>query len=219
MSFYMLPMGGAGGSSFDQDLNTTDDVAFNSITLPTGVDALVIEGLDKIYGLVSASSGFTRQKDEWQIQWASGGSILNAADLGLARNAAGILEVNVGTAGDFGHMVMDQLILNNGSAQTPRLKHTNNNEITVRNQADDNYGNFIAGDVTFSRVHFIDHGARFIKGGASDIIRVEEPGVGTGFMQAKYKSGDGTSGVTAGPFTTITAITVKDGIVTSLTGS
>jgi len=34
-----------------------------------------------------------------------------------------------------------------------------------------------------------------------------------------YKSSDGTSGATAGPFTVITAITVKNGLVTSLTGS
>jgi len=34
-----------------------------------------------------------------------------------------------------------------------------------------------------------------------------------------YKSVDGTAGATAGPFTVITAITVKNGLVTSLTGS
>lgn len=34
-----------------------------------------------------------------------------------------------------------------------------------------------------------------------------------------YKSSDGTAGATAGPFTVITSITVKDGLVTALTGS
>lgn len=39
------------------------------------------------------------------------------------------------------------------------------------------------------------------------------------FVTAKYNSGDGSLGVTAGPYTAITSITVKDGIVTALTGS
>lgn len=39
------------------------------------------------------------------------------------------------------------------------------------------------------------------------------------FIQAKWKSSDGTSGVSAGPFTAITAITVKDGLITSITGT
>jgi len=34
-----------------------------------------------------------------------------------------------------------------------------------------------------------------------------------------YQAVDGTAGASAGPFTTITAITVKDGLVTALTGS
>lgn len=41
----------------------------------------------------------------------------------------------------------------------------------------------------------------------------------TGTIQGKHNSSDGTAGATAGPFTVITAITVKDGLVTSLTGS
>lgn len=46
------------------------------------------------------------------------------------------------------------------------------------------------------------------------------PTTGTLVMQATtYKSSDGSSGVTAGPFTTITGITVKNGLVTALTGS
>lgn len=42
---------------------------------------------------------------------------------------------------------------------------------------------------------------------------------GTIQASSAYKSVDGTSGVTAGPFTTISTITVKNGIVTALTGS
>lgn len=38
-------------------------------------------------------------------------------------------------------------------------------------------------------------------------------------VQAAYKSSDGTAGATAGPFTVITAIRVKNGLVTTLTGS
>ena len=46
------------------------------------------------------------------------------------------------------------------------------------------------------------------------------PTTGTLTMQAStYKSSDGSSGVTAGPFTTITSITVKNGLVVALTGS
>lgn len=40
-----------------------------------------------------------------------------------------------------------------------------------------------------------------------------------GIKATGYLSSDGTAGVTAGPFTTITSITVKDGLVTALTGS
>lgn len=40
-----------------------------------------------------------------------------------------------------------------------------------------------------------------------------------GTFEGKYNSSDATAGATAGPFTVITAITVKDGLVTSLTGS
>jgi hypothetical protein len=40
-----------------------------------------------------------------------------------------------------------------------------------------------------------------------------------GTILGTYKSSDGTSGVSAGPFTTITGITVKNGIITALTGS
>lgn len=49
---------------------------------------------------------------------------------------------------------------------------------------------------------------------------ISAPSGGTLTLQpTTYKSSDGTSGATAGPFTTITAITVKDGLVTALTGS
>jgi len=41
----------------------------------------------------------------------------------------------------------------------------------------------------------------------------------TGTIRSKYQSSDASAGVTAGPFTVITSITVKDGIVTALTGS
>ncbi len=40
-----------------------------------------------------------------------------------------------------------------------------------------------------------------------------------GLKATKFISSDGTSGATAGPFTTITSITCKDGIITALTGA
>jgi hypothetical protein len=54
---------------------------------------------------------------------------------------------------------------------------------------------------------FINYGSLFV---------VDSTGVA---KAAGYKSSDGTSGVTAGPFTTITGISVKNGLVVSLTGS
>jgi hypothetical protein len=36
---------------------------------------------------------------------------------------------------------------------------------------------------------------------------------------AGYKSSDGTAGITAGPFTTVASIAVKNGLVTTLTGT
>lgn len=38
-------------------------------------------------------------------------------------------------------------------------------------------------------------------------------------VTAAYKAADGTAGVSAGPFTVITAITVKNGLITAITGS
>ena len=43
--------------------------------------------------------------------------------------------------------------------------------------------------------------------------------IGASLQAASYKSDDGTAGATAGPFTVITGITVKNGLVTALTGS
>ncbi len=40
-----------------------------------------------------------------------------------------------------------------------------------------------------------------------------------GIKATGYLSSDGSAGVTAGPFTTITSITVKNGLVTALTGA
>jgi hypothetical protein len=43
--------------------------------------------------------------------------------------------------------------------------------------------------------------------------------LGSSLQADGYKSSDGTAGATAGPFTVITGITVKNGLVTALTGS
>lgn len=43
--------------------------------------------------------------------------------------------------------------------------------------------------------------------------------IGASLQAASYKSNDGSAGVSAGPFTAITSITVKNGIVTALTGT
>jgi hypothetical protein len=38
-------------------------------------------------------------------------------------------------------------------------------------------------------------------------------------VQSAYKAADGTAGASAGPFTVVTAIRVKNGLVTTLTGT
>jgi len=60
-----------------------------------------------------------------------------------------------------------------------------------------------------------------VTNGNTPSVVIAAPAGGTTIsIQANtYKSSDGTSGVTAGPFTTITAIQVKNGLVTTLTGS
>lgn len=45
------------------------------------------------------------------------------------------------------------------------------------------------------------------------------PGEVDGTFRGLYQSSDGTAGATAGPFTTITSITIKNGLVTSLSGT
>lgn len=50
-------------------------------------------------------------------------------------------------------------------------------------------------------------------------IKVTNASSGIGSITASHKSSDGSAGVSAGPYTIITAITVKDGIITAITGS
>lgn len=66
----------------------------------------------------------------------------------------------------------------------------------------------------------------FLKVIGEHTITITAPGTGApsislpdGTVRAAFKSADDSAGVTAGPFTAITGITVKDGIVTALTGS
>jgi len=63
-------------------------------------------------------------------------------------------------------------------------------------------------------------------GTGTDNINIVLTPAGTGivstgatFKAGAYQSSDGTAGVSVGPYTTITAITVKDGLITSITGS
>lgn len=55
--------------------------------------------------------------------------------------------------------------------------------------------------------------------GVSSSTGVTKIDFGTIALEGKFNSSDGSAGVTAGPFTVITAITVKDGIITAITGS
>lgn len=50
-------------------------------------------------------------------------------------------------------------------------------------------------------------------------VKVTNGGAGYGGIDANGYSASGTPGVTAGPFTAITGITIKNGLVTALTGS
>lgn len=49
--------------------------------------------------------------------------------------------------------------------------------------------------------------------------RLADDSAGAVFKAGGYQSSDGSAGVTAGPFTTITSITVKNGLVVALTGA
>lgn len=56
--------------------------------------------------------------------------------------------------------------------------------------------------------------------GNTPSLSIVPPSGGTITLQATtFKSSDGTSGATAGPFTTVASIQVKNGLVTTLTGS
>lgn len=60
-------------------------------------------------------------------------------------------------------------------------------------------------------------------GGTCNLYRADAGGSGVStdgvFRAAGYKSSDGSAGVTAGPFTTIASITVKNGLITAITGT
>lgn len=59
-----------------------------------------------------------------------------------------------------------------------------------------------------------------VTNGNTPDLTVAPPSGGTVTLQATtFKSSDGTSGATAGPFTTVASISVKNGLVTVLTGS
>lgn len=51
------------------------------------------------------------------------------------------------------------------------------------------------------------------------VLRVTDGGAGYGAIDASGYSASGTAGVTAGTYTVITSITVKNGLVTAITGS
>ena len=78
--------------------------------------------------------------------------------------------------------------------------------------------------VTASSVETASAGALSGDGTTGDKLAVEVDGstiiVNAGnALENGFKSSDGTAGATAGPFTVITAIRVKNGYVTTLTGS
>jgi hypothetical protein len=56
-------------------------------------------------------------------------------------------------------------------------------------------------------------------GNTPDFSIIPPAGTTVTLQATTFKSSDGTSGATAGPFTVITAIQVKNGLVTTLTGS
>ncbi len=76
----------------------------------------------------------------------------------------------------------------------------------------------------FSTIYGVSQSASITYNGTDLVINPKL--IGTGIVQisgtvkaSAYQSSDGTAGATAGPFTTITSITVKNGLVTNLTGS
>jgi hypothetical protein len=70
-----------------------------------------------------------------------------------------------------------------------------------------------------STVNYYDTADTGLTRGSAGVVKVTNGSSGYGVIDASGHSASGTAGVTAGPFTVITSITVKGGIVTALTGS
>lgn len=95
-----IPLTG-GGTFSTTDGTTTATLFANHLSMGTGVEVsdAVWRGANRVFNMVAANG----------ISWSSTSSISGTADLGLARNAAGRLEVNTGTIGTIGDVVVRRL--------------------------------------------------------------------------------------------------------------
>ena len=91
---------GGGGNPFDQDLNTTDVVEFNSVTLPTNgnisTNAMTFNGSRNVYWNLT-SSAYSSFPSDWGLGWNSGTNGSAAGnDTILYRDDAGVLALRNG---------------------------------------------------------------------------------------------------------------------------
>jgi len=83
-----------------------------------GADSTVLYGRASSTTVWACSTGFFRVGASQVICFASTGSAQNAADVGYARNAAGVLEVNSGTAGTLRDLMFRDIIMVPSASRT-----------------------------------------------------------------------------------------------------
>lgn len=186
------------GANFGSPGNMAIQLGGSITVVSAGVDSTSTAGVLDI-----AQTSLTI-KTSSSLAWASTTNIFGALDLFLSREAAAVLKLGADV---------------NGSPVTQTCKA--HDGIT---------GTDIAG-ATLQLASGRGTGA-----GTISTVLIQTPtvlGSGTtaqslttrvtinssGLKATGYLSSDGSAGVTAGPFTTITAITVKNGLVTAITGS
>lgn len=231
-----------GSNPFDQDLNTFDSPTFAGVTIDTITNTADIAPVSfqidlapsvadvNLYGVdirtTTSGSNASGQYRALTVSTALGPisgygiGIDNDADVGDNKTVAEWDSEDVGLSlGNnstvttyYGRYAYLNLALDGAEVGTAYMSYVTAPRLT-------GVGSEISGD--WYGLYMEDVSATVVGGVKFPIYYAGGFTVGaTGIVQAGgYKSSDGTAGATAGPFTTITAITVKNGLVTSITGS
>lgn len=138
-----------------------------------------------------------------------GASLILSEVVGIASADANTLEVNSGTVGTLRDVLARALYVTND----PSGLRSNGGKTWIISKGVPD-GNILLGGISGP-----DAGMRVLASGGPIEFNTGGDGGTIAPIRANYQSSDGTAGVTAGPFTVITGITVKNGIVTALTGS